>query len=102
MIGIEYVRFGAPFTPAVEIGWRLAKEYWGSGYATEGAMAARDFAFQRLGLSELVAFTIPANLRSQAVMKKIGMAPDLNGAFEHPRLAEGHPMRPHLLYRMSR
>jgi RimJ/RimL family protein N-acetyltransferase len=100
-IGLQYVGFEACFTPAVEIGWRLAVEHWGKGYATEGAKAALEFGFTHLQLPEIVSFTAAGNRRSRAVMEKIGMAhcPQLD--FEHPRLEKGHPLRQHALYRLS-
>ena len=101
-IGLNPVTFGAPFTPAVEVGWRLARAYWGSGYATEGARAALRFGFDTIGLDEIVSFTTPRNRRSWHVMEKIGMTRDPADDFGHPRVAEGHPLRRHVLYRISR
>lgn len=98
-VGLSRVGFEAPFTPAVEIGWRLARPCWGRGYATEGAAAALAFAFEQVGLDEVVSFTGPANARSRAVMERIGMARDRAGDFEHPRLPPEHPLRRHVLYR---
>ena len=100
VICLQDVPFDAPFTPAREIGWRLSHEHWGKGYATEGARAALDFAFERLGWNEVVAFTAASNVRSQRVMERLGMTHDPGDDFEHPRLAEGHPLRRHLLYRI--
>lgn len=102
MIGIEEVGYETPFTPAVEIGWRLAHEYWGQGYATEGARAAMDFAFSELGLEELVAFTALPNQRSMQVMERLGMSRKPDDDFDHPAVPEGHPLRRHALYRMQR
>jgi len=85
----------------VEIGWRLAYEYWGQGLATEGARAVARYAFQTLNLPSLVSFTVPANLRSRRVMEKIGMVRDPYADFLHPNLPEGHTLRPHVLYRLS-
>lgn len=99
--GLQHVSFNAPFVPAVEIGWRLAPQYWGVGYASEAARAALAHGFGPLGLSEIVSFTIPANTRSQAVMRRIGMTRDEQGDFAHPRVPEGHSMRRHVLYRIS-
>ena len=99
-VGLSPVPFDARFTPAVEVGWRLARPAWSRGYATEAAEAAVDFAFGEAGLDELVSFTIPDNAPSQAVMQRLGMEPD--GTFEHPRLVEGHPKRTHLLFRLTR
>lgn len=100
-IGLAVPRFEAAFTPCVEIGWRLAREHWGRGLATEGARAAVRCAFDDLGLREIVSFTVPANVRSRRVMEKIGMTHDPADDFEHPLLAEGHPMRRHVLYRLK-
>jgi len=85
----------------VEIGWRLAHSAWGQGLATEGARAATRYAFDTLKLPSLVSFTVPANLRSRRVMEKIGMVHDPSSDFLHPNLSEGHPFRPHVLYRLS-
>jgi len=84
----------------VEVGWRLARAHWGSGYATEAARAAVDHGFATLGLHEIVAFVLPTNTRSQAVMGRLGMVRDRNGDFEHPSIPVGHPMRPHWLFRL--
>ena len=100
--GLLNVSFAAAFTPAVEIGWRLAPEHWGLGYASEAAWAVLRCAFDRLALDQVVSFTSEPNLPSQKVMQAIGMQRDLDGDFEHPRLVEGHPLRPHVLYRISR
>lgn len=101
-VGLSVPRFEAPFTPCVEIGWRLAAEHWGRGYATEAASAVADHAFGPLALREIVSFTVPANVRSRRVMERIGMRHSSADDFEHPGLAPGHPLRPHLLYRLSR
>lgn len=99
-LGLGHVTFPAPFTPAVEIGWRLAQAYWSQGYATEGARAALAFGFERF--AELVAFTVPGNTPSRRVMERIGMVEDPGGSFDHPNIAQGHPFRRHLLYRAGR
>jgi RimJ/RimL family protein N-acetyltransferase len=101
-VGLSVPTFSAPFTPCVEIGWRLAAEHWGQGYATEGARAALAFGFERLRLDEIVSFTVPDNLRSRRVMERLGMFRDVSGDFEHPLLPAGHPLRPHVLYRLGR
>jgi ribosomal-protein-alanine N-acetyltransferase len=101
-VGLSVPRFEAHFTPCVEIGWRLAREHWGRGYAGEGARAALAFGFDALGLDEIVSFTVPRNLRSRRVMERIGMACDPAGDFDHPALPEGHALRRHVLYRMAR
>jgi len=94
--------FEAHFTPCIEIGWRLAAEAWGRGYATEGASALMDRAFREMGLAELVSFTSATNVRSRRVMHKIGMTHDPADDFDHPRLREGDPLRRHVLYRIKR
>jgi ribosomal-protein-alanine N-acetyltransferase len=101
-VGLQRVGFEAPFTPAVEIGWRLAPAYWGRGYATEGARAALRFGFEELNLDQIVSFTVPANKASWSVMERIGMTRDPGGDFDHPRLPIGHALRRHVLYRMGR
>lgn len=102
LVGLAHVKFEAPFTPAVEIGWRLAREQWDRGYATEAATAALGYGFECLGLDEIVAFTVPHNTRSRRVMERIGMAHDPSDDFDHPRLPEGHPLQRHVLYRARR
>ena len=94
--------FEAHFTPCVEIGWRLAHAFWGFGYATEAACAARDYAFEQLGLEQIVSCTVPENQRSRKVMERIGMTHAPEDDFEHPLLPVGHPLRPHVLYRLAR
>jgi RimJ/RimL family protein N-acetyltransferase len=101
-VGLSQPRFEAHFTPAVEIGWRLASGHWGRGYATEGARAAIAFAFEELGLEEIVSFTTIANDRSRRVMERLGMTHDPADDFDHPLLAPGDPLRPHVLYRLRR
>jgi RimJ/RimL family protein N-acetyltransferase len=101
MVGLASARFDAPVCPCVEIGWRLAAEHWGQGYATEAARAWLAHGFGTLGLPEIVAFVVPANLRSQAVMTRIGMRRDPARDFEHPLLPQGHPLRPHWLFAMK-
>jgi len=101
-VGIRPVDFEAHFTPAVEIGWRLAHEFWGKGYATEGATAALKYGFQTLNLDEIVAFTAVANARSRNVMQKIGMHRLAEDDFDHPQLAVDDKLRRHVLYRIRR
>ncbi|HYM17420.1 MAG TPA: GNAT family N-acetyltransferase [Micropepsaceae bacterium] len=91
-----------PFSPCVEIGWRLARAHWGKGYATEAARTALAFGFGARGLEEIVSFTVPANVRSRAVMEKLGMVRNPDDNFEHPGLPECHSLRPHVLYRLNR
>ena len=99
--GIARTRFDSHFTPAVEIGWRLGRKSWGRGYASEAAQAVLAYGFTELGLDEIVSFTAVGNVRSQAVMRRIGMAHDAAGNFEHPFVPEGHPLRLHVLYRLT-
>ncbi len=101
-VGLWPAEFEAHFTPAVEVGWRLAHRFWGHGYATEGARAAALDGFDRVGLDEIVSFTATVNVRSRRVMEKIGMRHDPGDDFEHPALSAGHPLRPHVLYRLGR
>jgi len=96
--GLAVPNFTARFTPCVEIGWRLAREYWGHGYATEAAQAALCYGFESLRLDEIVSFTVPHNQRSRRVMEKLGMSMD--GTFAHPRLPAEHPLSLHVLYRL--
>jgi RimJ/RimL family protein N-acetyltransferase len=100
-VGLAIPQWPAPFMPTVEIGWRLACEHWGQGYATEAARAALAFGFDQLQLDEILAYTASSNLRSQHVMQRLGMwyAPQDN--FLHPALPETHPLAPHVLYRLS-
>jgi RimJ/RimL family protein N-acetyltransferase len=101
-VGLARPSFEARFTPAVEVGWRLAREHWGRGYATEAGRAALAYGFDELGLEEIVSFTSRLNEPSWRVMERLGMRRDRDDDFEHPRLPVGHPLRPHLLYRLSR
>jgi RimJ/RimL family protein N-acetyltransferase len=100
-IGLGIPRFEAHFTPCVEIGWRLAPEYWGRGLATEGARAALKFGFESLQLPEIVSYTVPANVRSRRVMEKLGMTHDAGDDFDHPLVPSGHPLSRHVLYRIG-
>lgn len=97
--GLSPVGFEAPFTPATEIGWRLRRDAWGFGFAIEAARAAMAFAFDDLGIPELVSFTSVANARSRAVMERLGMTHDPADDFDNPNLAVGSPLRPHVLFR---
>ena len=101
--GLSRPSFEAAFTPAaVEVGWRFAAAAWGHGYATEAAKVAVAFGFEELGLDEIVSFTVPANVRSRAVMERLGMTSDAADDFDHPNLPAGHPLRRHVLYRLPR
>ena len=100
-VGLWPATFPAHFTPAVEVGWRLAADQWGRGYATEGALAALNYGFNTAGVDEIVSFTSAINVRSRRVMERLGMRRDVTGDFEHPNVPEGHPTRPHVLYRIK-
>jgi len=97
----EPLRSAIPGQPRVEIGWQLDKAIWGQGIAPEAARAWLDHAWTVLELPEVVAFTARPNLPSQRVMEKIGMTRDAAGDFDHPRIPEGHPIRPHVLYQIA-
>lgn len=94
--------FPAPFAPAIEIGWRIAFDYWGKGYATEGAKAALEYGFESLKLDEIVSFTAIQNMRSRAVMEKIGMHHNPADDFDNPKLPFGHKLRRDVLYRLEK
>ena len=100
-VGLHIPTVELPFSPCVEIGWRLAAAYWGKGYATEAAGSALQIGFERLKLSEVVSFTAMGNLRSRRVMVRLGMR-DAASPFEHPAVPPGHALRTHCLYRLSR
>lgn len=99
--GLHTPTFDAPFMPAVEVGWRLRKEHWGKGYATEAARAAVAYGFDKAGLDEIVSFTIPANIRSTQVMERLGMAHDPSDDFDHPSLLDDPRLCRHVLYRLT-
>ena len=103
-VGLSRPRYATPlpFDPCVEIGWRLDRSAWGKGYATEAAKAWLGFGFETLGLDEIVSFTAVTNERSQKVMKRLGMQRDPDDDFLHPAIEPGHPLEPHVLYRLSR
>jgi RimJ/RimL family protein N-acetyltransferase len=101
-VGLAPANFEAHFTPAVEVGWRLARNHWGRGLASEAARAAVADGFNRVALAEIVSFTVPANTRSVRVMERLGMTHDRNDDFDHPRLPVGHRLRRHVLYRIKR
>ena len=100
-VGLSVPKFAAHFMPAVEIGWRLDRPFWGCGYATEAAFAVLADGFERVRLHEIVSFTSPLNLPSIRVMKRIGMSHDPADDFDHPSVREGHPLRRHVLYRLA-
>jgi RimJ/RimL family protein N-acetyltransferase len=101
-VGLSLATFPAPFTPCVEVGWRLAHAFWGRGYASEAARACLDHGFRTHGFREIVSFTTVGNARSRRVMERLGMSRDPAEDFEHPLLPAGHPLRPHVLHRMQR
>lgn len=101
-VGMQSAPEVLPFSPCVEIGWRLAQPYWRKGYATEAAVAVADYAFATLGLSELVSFTAATNVRSRRVMKRLGMTHDSREDFDHPFVDAESPLRHHVLYRLLR
>lgn len=100
--GLQRVSFDAGFSPAVEILWRLAPEFWRRGYATEAAREALRFGFECLSLDRIVSFTVPANEPSRAVMERIGMTHERGADFDHPRLPTGHPLSRHVVYTLAR
>lgn len=105
-VGLMYPSYTAHFTrpdaPCLEIGWRLARTAWGQGLASEGARLCLAYAFDTLATDEVVSLTVPGNTRSRAVMERLGMQHNPADDFEHPRVPEGHPLRTHVLYRLSR
>jgi len=100
--GLAYQDFEAPFTPCVEVGWRLDSFAWGNGYATEAARAAIRFGFELARLDEIVSFTTESHMASRRVMERLGMHRDPHDDFDYPNLPAGHPLRRHVLYRLSR
>jgi RimJ/RimL family protein N-acetyltransferase len=98
-VGAQHVPFEADFTPAVEIGWRLAAPVWGQGYAREAAEATLRDLRRRIGISAVVSFTVPANRPSWGLMQRLGLRRDAAGDFAHPRLPVDHPLSLHWLYR---
>jgi RimJ/RimL family protein N-acetyltransferase len=102
VVGLGRTGLAPPLETGVDIGWRLAPAYWGKGYATEGAKAALKFAFEQKGVTEVTSNTVLANTPSWRVMERIGMTRDLMGDFDHPRVPDGHPLKRHILYRLSR
>lgn len=99
--GLHSPEYALPFSPCIEIGWRLAKEYWGHGYATEAANRVLTFAFETLQITQVVSFTSLLNTRSQSVMQRVGMV-NAGQNFKHPLLPEEHPLAEHVLYKKTR
>ncbi|ODN44087.1 GNAT family N-acetyltransferase [Piscirickettsia litoralis] len=100
-IGLSLAEFESHFTPAVEIGWRLAFDYWNQGYATEGALAVLEHGFMNLNLEKIVSFTAKLNTRSWRVMKKIGLKYDKKDDFYHPNVDKNDKLCLHVLYRLT-
>ena len=100
-VGLNIPNYTLPFSPCVEVGWRLSFAHWGKGYAQEAATASLRYGFKVLMLAEIVSFTSEKNFRSRRVMEKIGMLRDVHGDFNHPQLAVDHPLSCHVLYRIS-
>jgi RimJ/RimL family protein N-acetyltransferase len=100
--GLNVPRYETPFTPCVEIAWRLAFDYWGHGYASEAARAVLTYGHEQLELRDIVAFTTEINLRSRRLMERIGMRFCPGESFEHPLLPPGHRLSKHVLYWSSR
>lgn len=101
-VGLKHLRASHPLAPNIEIGWRLAYDDWGQGYASEAARAALRYGFEKQALPEIIAFTAAVNRRSLAVMKRIGMQPDPKRDFQHPAIAQGHILKPHVTYAAKR
>jgi RimJ/RimL family protein N-acetyltransferase len=101
-VGLHQPSLDLPFTPCVEIGWRLAKEYWGKGYATEASREVLRFGFDTLGLDEILSFTAVINQPSRAVMERLGMRYCQKKNFDHPAVPVGSELREHVLYRLTR
>ena len=99
--GLHKPEANLPFKPCVEIGWRLGKKHWGKGYATEAAQLALEFAFKQLLLAEVVSFTSLQNSQSRSVMQRLNME-NTQTNFNHPAIAEGHPLQEHVLYKITR
>jgi ribosomal-protein-alanine N-acetyltransferase len=100
-VGLHIPKPNLPYSPCVEIGWRLIKKSWGNGYATEAGQEALDYAFNTLNLSEVVSFTTISNIRSRSVMKRLGFS-NTHQNFEHPDIQKGHPLSEHVLYKISK
>ena len=99
--GLRDIDFDEPFTPAVEIGWRLLTPYWGNGYATEAARACLAHGFEQLALAEIVSFAVPENWPSRRVMERIGMRREPEHDFDHPDMTPGSPLARHAFYRLT-
>ncbi len=105
ILGMCGFKPGAPGTPIadeLEIGWRLARDYWGQGYAREAAQASLDWAWANTGARDVAAITVPANAASRGLMERLGMRHIVGGDFDHPLVADGSPLKRHVLYRIER
>jgi len=98
--GFMIANFEASFTPCVEIGWRFKKQYWGKGYATEAAKACLNYGFDTLGFDKIYSFTATPNLKSENVMKRIGMIK--TGTFSHPKIDKEHVLNLHVIYEIEK
>lgn len=101
-IGLNIPDFEAHFTPCVEIGWRVAKEYWGQGLAVEAAQKCLDIGFTEFNLNEIVSFTAKINKKSERIMQKLGMTHNIADDFCHSKLSKEHPLSLHVLYRITK
>ena len=99
--GLRDIDFDAPFTPSIEIGWRLLTPHWGNGYATEAARACLAYGFEQMGLAEIVSFAVPENWPSRRVMERIGMRREPEHDFIHPDVTPGSPLAQHAFYRLT-
>jgi len=102
MVGLNIPKWPLPFSPCTEVLWRLRREFWGRGIGYAAATQAMEQGFAKAGLTEIVAFTTPPNLRSIRLMARLGLERDHQGDFDHPAVPEGHPLRRHLLFRKQR
>lgn len=101
LVGLHKPIYELPFSPCVEIGWRLASAFWGRGYATEAGRACLDFAFAQLDLSEVFGFTSVSNMKSRAVMERLNMA-NIGANFDHPIIPDDSPLREHVVYKINK
>jgi len=101
LVGLHRPTYDLPFGPCVEIGWRLARVYWGKGYATEAARVCLEFAFNQLNLFEVYAFTSVPNMKSRAVMERLDMV-NMQANFDHPMMPHDSPLREHVVYKIDK
>ncbi|MFV2058172.1 MAG: GNAT family N-acetyltransferase [Thiohalomonadales bacterium] len=99
-VGLHETTYEIPVTPCIEIGWRLAQEYWGNGYATEAARASLDVAFTKLNIETIYSFTAVSNVKSRAVMEELNMV-NMQRNFDHPMVPQDSPLREHVLYKIK-